>query len=81
MSKIKVLHGKYNSSTQGLLDAVWIEIDKSGRGISNFSGTFYEFSNAKDFVNQKDDNESTVFPKVTDFFGQELLEMNIKFKG
>ena len=70
--------GKYNSSTEGLVDAVMVTIGTSVMGIANLNGTPYSFYGDKDFIETKDG--SIIFPKVTDHFAQELLEMTIRFK-
>lgn len=82
---VKVLKGVYKSATNGDLEAVWVEISlNNGQGIADFNGTSYCFYSRSDFVEKIEMIEkenSKVFPKVTDFFNQELLEMTVKFKA
>lgn len=81
---MKILKGKHNSATQGLIDAVFIELDSGAQmGIANLGGTLHYFYNRSEFVNPTElvEAKSAIFPKVTDHFSQELLEMTIKFKG
>lgn len=76
---MKVLNGKYRSETKGMVNAVWVQLESSAVGVADLGGFYYSFSNKGDFVEEVD--RSSIFPKVTDHFGQELLEMTIKFKG
>ena len=86
---MKVIKGKYRSASAGLVDAVLVQIDLSNYTIvANLGGIAYTSIAMGDFIREFDDFKeekavpvSTVFPKVTDFFNQELLEMTIKFKG
>lgn len=81
---IKATKGIYKSATNGDCEAVWVEINgNSGMGTANFNGTAYNFYSKQDFVEKIElieKVESNVFPKVTDFFNQDLLEMTVKFK-
>lgn len=80
---MRILKGKYNSATQGLIDAIYVELDSGSQvGISNLGGTIHYFYNRIELVNPVElEAKSAIFPKVTDHFSQELLEMTIKFKG
>jgi hypothetical protein len=82
---VKVLKGIYKSATNGDCEAVWVEISHStGQGIADFNGTPYSFYSRSDFmekIEMVEKETSKVFPKVTDFFNQELSEMTIKFKA
>jgi len=72
---MKVIQGKYKSETLGMVEAIWVDI---GIGIANFNGTHYTFYSKNDF--HPEEEKSTVFPKVTDFFNQPIKEMTITFK-
>lgn len=81
----KVSKGVYRSATNGDCQSVWVEVNNvSGYGVADFNGTAYVFYTRSDFVEKcemVEKLESKVFPKVTDFFNQELLEMTVKFKA
>lgn len=79
---MKILKGKYQSLSENRrLDAVGIELSSgSFIGIADFSGTAYTFYSRSELIDVELE-QSKIFPKVTDYFGQELLEMTIKFKG
>lgn len=77
---MQVLKGKYLSSTQGKLDAVWIITTEKAAGIADFCGSHYSFGNKNDFEEEKIEDKSVIFPRVNDYFGKELSELTIKFK-
>lgn len=78
---IKARKGKYKSETLGTCEAFLVGVNTQAICIVDLGGTLYTCSADHFLFEDGADEISKVFPRVADFFNQELLEINIKFKG
>lgn len=78
---LTVKKGTYKSETKGSCEAVLIDLNGESLCISDLGGCLYTAYGKGSFVENPKEESSVIFPKVTDFFSQELLELTVKFKG
>jgi hypothetical protein len=78
---LTVKKGTYKSETKGSCEAVLIELNGESLCIADLSGCLYTSYGKGSFTEILKEESSIIFPKVTDFFSQELLELTVKFKG
>jgi hypothetical protein len=78
---ITVKKGIYSSETKGKCDAVLIDLNGESICIADLGGCLYTSYGKGSFFENRKEESSLVFPRVTDLFSQELLELTVKFKG